>query len=218
MSIKVPRGFRITLNSRSHPSSRMRFSWAHELGHIYIAQNTNAQLASLQHNDRQLERRCHELAAEFLMPFDLFCEDVSLRPVSLRTALELAQIYETSVTAAAIRYVKLSPAPLALVRWDRSKGVGRPLRLRWQINSAHKGPGVNCRWTSNPVGSPSFLGAQEAFGSRDVFESAERIFTTPSSQVTPYTSYQRYRVESRGLGTRQMRFVLSLVHLQALDR
>ena len=209
----MPRGFRITLNSQSHPSSRMRFSWAHELGHIYTAQNTNAQLAPLQHNDSQLERSCDELAAEFLMPFDLFCEDINLRPISLRTALELAQVYETSVTATAIRYVKLSPAPLALVRWDRSKGVGRPLRFRWQINSAHKGLGVDCRWTSNRVGTPSFVGAQEAFGSTGVSESSERIFTTSSSQVTPYTSFERYRVESRGLGARQKRIVLSLIHL-----
>ncbi len=214
MSMRMPRGFRITLNSRSHPPSRKRFSWAHELGHIYSAKYGHVPIGPLRHDNKQLERRCDELASEFLMPYELFCEDMSLKPVSLRNALGLAGVYHTSATAAAIRYVELSEAPKVLVRWDCTKSGAGPLKLRWQIDGTNTGPRINCRWTPGLVGNySSFIGAQKAFSSMDVSESTEKIFTRSSSQPNAYMTSQEYRVESKGFGKKQNRFVLSLIHL-----
>ena len=206
-------GFRITLNSRSHPPTRKRFSLAHELGHIYLIQKGEVPTGPIGHDNKQLERRCDELASEFLMPYELFLEDMSLKPVSLRSVLELADTYLASATTAAIRYVKLSDTPHALVRWDSTRGGANLLRLRWQIQGAHPGPRIDCRWTPGQVRNSAFVGAQNALATRNVCESTEKIFVRSSSQPHAYTVSRDCRVESKGFGKNQGRFVLSLIHL-----
>ena len=213
MSLKMPRGFRITLNSRSHPPTRKRFSWAHELGHIYIAEHGQAPVGPIRHDNKKLERYCDELASEFLMPYELFTEDMSLKPVSLVNAIGLARTYQTSATAAAIRYVNLSPVPLALIRWDRDRRNVNYLKLRWQVHSTHSGPRLDCRWKPNRLTGPSFVGAEEAYTSAGVIDSIERVLTNSRSGLSVYTNFQNYRVESKGFGTNNNRFVLSMVHL-----
>ena len=213
MSLKMPGGFRITINSRSRPPTRKRFTWAHELGHIYIAEHGQVPVGALRHDDKQLERLCDELASEFLMPYELFCEDMSLKPASLLNAIDLAQTYQTSATAAAIRYVNLSAVPLALIRWDRDRRSVKSLRLRWQIHGTRSGPRLDCRWKPNRSINPSFHGAEEAYTSVGVIDGIERILTNSYSGHRLYTSFQDYRVESKGFGTNHNRFVLSLVHL-----
>ena len=213
MSMRLPRGFRITLNSRTYPPSRRKFSLAHELGHIYMIQNGGVPVGPIGHDNKQVERRCDELASEFLMPYELFCEDISLKPVGLRSALELADTYLTSATTAAIRYVKLSDSPYVLVRWDRARGGTCTLRVRWQIHGKLSGPRAESRWTPGQGRSSPFVGAQRALESRDVCESTERIFVRSSAQPHAYMVSRDCRIESKGFGKKQGRFVLSLIHL-----
>jgi len=109
-----------------HPaviSPRVRFSIAHELGHFYIPEHRNLLLTGKSHNsksgfisDKRLEREADEFAAYLLVPQDYLRKLILKRTfLTLKDLLELAKELQVSATAMAIRYVKMTPEPCAVI-------------------------------------------------------------------------------------------------------
>lgn len=99
----------------NRPRARVRFSIAHELGHLLFddfaheARHRGAEPA--RDDDWQLEMLCNLAAAEILMPAGAFPEfDTSA--LGIDRILQLRQQFEVSMEAALLRVVRLTEAPV----------------------------------------------------------------------------------------------------------
>lgn len=130
---------RIRLPAWGH-SGRRRFSIAHELGHLCLhegqLQACSESDFSDWHSDSSKESEANAFAAELLLPTALLgrrCEaDVSFAPVR-----KIARDFDVSTTAAAVRFVELSPEPCALVlstagkiQWISRSGTFWPYTIK----------------------------------------------------------------------------------------
>jgi hypothetical protein len=105
-----------TASGRSE--GRVRFSIAHELGHFYIPEHRKLLLSGISHNshvdfisDRPLEKQADCFAASLLLPYKPFCERVTQKKggfCTLSDLIELAALFQASITSTAIRYAKLN--------------------------------------------------------------------------------------------------------------
>jgi hypothetical protein len=118
----VGRGDRaiITVNSRSEPE-RQRFSIGHELGHWgndrgRVGFLCDKEVITVRYARRtDPESLANAFAAELLMPGYLFKPLVARRPVTFDVAEEMAEAFNVSRTAAAIRLVDLGSFPAMVV-------------------------------------------------------------------------------------------------------
>lgn len=123
----------ISVDDRS-TRGRQRFSIGHELGHWMRDRGKGAHLCQVADMRRTWisrsdpESLANAFAAELLMPADIFRNKAGERPVTLTTVRELAQQFQTSQTATAIRLTQLSPLPALLACYSK---MGR----RWFIRS-----------------------------------------------------------------------------------
>jgi O-acetyl-ADP-ribose deacetylase (regulator of RNase III) len=106
--------FTIEFNPQ-RPAARMRYSIAHELGHILFpdcaAETRNrATHQQMKEDDWQLESLCNMAAAEILMPFGTLQEEMSIRP-SVDRILDLRRKYRVSCEAVVNRLVRVSAHP-----------------------------------------------------------------------------------------------------------
>jgi len=106
--------FTIDFNPQ-RPAARMRYSIAHEIGHTLftdcaaaIRNRTTHQ--EVKEDEWQLELLCNVAAAEILMPFGTFQEDLSVRP-STGLVLDLRRKYLVSCEAVVNRLMRLSTYP-----------------------------------------------------------------------------------------------------------
>jgi len=114
----------ITISSTVPSSQRKRFSIAHELGHFELHRYRKALSVCLSEdiNDdeartagKQLEQEANEFASALLMPERFFRPLCDVEEPSLDYIEELADTFDTSLTATALRYVHCSEEPVALV-------------------------------------------------------------------------------------------------------
>jgi Zn-dependent peptidase ImmA (M78 family) len=112
---------------------RRRFVIAHELGHLLLGHGSDIlklcdeqDLLDWAKGQRPYENEANEFAAELLMPETFFRPHCQTGDPSLKVVGHLADEFQTSLTAAAIRYVEFSPDPCAVVtsqngqiRWNR---------------------------------------------------------------------------------------------------
>lgn len=125
-------GFVIAYSSSLTPVRR-RFTIAHELGHAVLASTG----PNCPRYGRELERICDLLAAELLMPRDLFVAraGTGLKPAHV---LRLARDFETSVMATALRCQQLLGTSIFQVDAKRvSWGYGAIRRDRDLQADAH---------------------------------------------------------------------------------
>lgn len=106
--------FTIDFNPQ-RPAARMRYSIAHEIGHTLFADcaaatRNRATHQGVKEDNWQLELLCNMAAAEILMPFGTFQEDLSVRP-STGLVLDLRRKYLVSCEAVANRLIRLSTYP-----------------------------------------------------------------------------------------------------------
>ena len=110
---KEKNGYRIVC-SLDQPPSRQRFSVAHELAHVILERTgRNAPRAG-----NSTERVCDMLAAECLMPTSVFETRLPVTPTA-SDIRDLARIFDTSITATAIRCAKCRPVCVFEVIGDR---------------------------------------------------------------------------------------------------
>ncbi len=107
-------------------SNKWRFVVAHELGHFLRDGDgdsfdacTRGDLSNYSGNGRESE--ANDFACELLMPSALFKPRCDRNRPSLFDVGELAQEFQTSLTATALRFVLFSPEPCAVVQ--STKGV-----------------------------------------------------------------------------------------------
>lgn len=106
-------GYRIVC-SADQPRSRQRFTIAHELAHVILERTGR----NAPRSGDSVERVCDMLAAECLMPTSVF--ETRLSPVPrLSNVVELARVFETSITATAIRCAQLRRVCMFGVTGDR---------------------------------------------------------------------------------------------------
>lgn len=112
---------------------RRRFVIAHELGHLRLRHGSDLlrlcderDLLEWSRGQRPHENEANEFAAELLMPDDFFRPRCQTGDPGLRAIEHLADEFQTSLTATAIRYVEFSPERCAVVfsrkgqiRWNR---------------------------------------------------------------------------------------------------
>ena len=114
-----------------HPSARLRFSLAHELGHFFIPDHRRYLVSGQWRGNRttfvavrRLEREANWFAAAFLMPRDAFTDCVRRHgsdPFVLSDLANIARsLFNTSLTATARRYIDLNFHPCCVVVSDLS--------------------------------------------------------------------------------------------------
>ncbi len=100
---------------------RQRFSLAHEIGHILLAE-TLAQPEYRGAGNRPSKWRetaCDYIAAELLLPLHLFVPAMRTMPVSTLSIVRLGQLFDASIEATAIRYGNLLEDDVQVVLWER---------------------------------------------------------------------------------------------------
>lgn len=137
----------ISVDSRTG-RPRQRFSVAHELGH-WMRDREKVGFAC---TDRALatswdgtnpERAANAFASEMLLPAEMFKPRIQRRDPSLATCQELADQFETSLTATSLRLVELGPRIAVAICTEQG-------RRRWVRRSADLPPGIKVRAVPGP--------------------------------------------------------------------
>lgn len=132
-------GYLIAVN-QNHAEVRKRFSWAHELGHIFLgkplghAMEFRGKAAAF----KKIERACDQIAAEILMPIALFKSYLDVEGWSLDSLPPIAKAFRVSLSSAAIRYTDLLSDPCVLLLW-RVKQTTSAIQIdqEWQRSNQH---------------------------------------------------------------------------------
>lgn len=121
-------------------SSKARFTLAHELGHYFIDHHRHAlETGKMQphfhcyepfgkNEEWKIEREADEFAASLLMPESYFQADVRGKLFSGQFIQALADKYQVSFSACALRYIKMNLVPIMLVY--AVNGL-----IKWQMHS-----------------------------------------------------------------------------------
>jgi len=111
----------IAVKSNKQYKSRVRFSVAHELGHFCIPSHLNeTYLCSIEdlynyQENKFAEKEANEFAAELLMPLHWIAQAIKTQDVSMQLIKTLAEEYETSLTATALKVTTDCPDRIAVV-------------------------------------------------------------------------------------------------------
>ena len=110
----------INVAERAYNSAKWRFVIAHEIGHFLrhpendsFEACTRGDLANYTQGGREAE--ANDFASELLMPEVLFKPRCDRNRPCLHDIEELAQLFRTSLTATALRFVLFAPEPCAVV-------------------------------------------------------------------------------------------------------
>lgn len=124
----------IELNN-SHSKARQRFSLAHEIGHLIVAQNGGFLATTVKERvsapfapDPNEEYLCNLAATDLLIPSEWVQDFLISRRLSLTTISQIARICETSLEVAARRAVDLSTQSGRLIWWRKTERRWRPYR------------------------------------------------------------------------------------------
>lgn len=118
---------RVLLAARSNPQ-RQRYTLAHEIGHLLLADPQRDTIARRMQTDDEVERFCDNFAAALLLPRSLIELEYRVRPRTLATVRRLAAQGDTSLAAATVRLNEVAGWPLALLHWRRTD---RGWNYRW---------------------------------------------------------------------------------------
>jgi hypothetical protein len=121
------------LINANKPAVRQRFSIGHEIGHtlfpdfVRTVELNGPRWRRQLDAQSQVEQLCQIAASEFLMPYGAFQAEMNVRSVSLRSILELAELFNASPEATARRFVDLSTGKLvaafATMKWKPTELV-----------------------------------------------------------------------------------------------
>jgi Zn-dependent peptidase ImmA (M78 family) len=124
----------ILLSNRVVDPRAHRFSIAHELGHLVLRHQSSPQPGTSWPTAQGRPRRDHEaeanaFAAELLMPSALLRRRCEVAPVSLQVPRQIAEEFNVSLPASAIRFAELASEKCAAVMSLRGS-------VRWAASSA----------------------------------------------------------------------------------
>lgn len=119
---------------KSSSMGRKRFSLAHEIGHWIYDRNRGVNMCKSTDMGRSwsgkskfnpIERRANEFAAELLLPRDWFISACREKPTSFDSVTELAAIFNSSLSATALRFVEIGDAPSMLLYFNGNRMLKR---------------------------------------------------------------------------------------------
>ena len=191
---------------------RQRFTWAHELGHIVMANHESIGISRVNPGevDRELERCCDAIAAELLMPSEQFCSAAAKVGWKLNGVSGLARQFQVSVESAAIRMQTLLNEPVVMSVWHASKRPIAVVDQRWaRPNNPARELKPNMQWKNNPeVMKPIF----EAWYSSNMATGHCRMLVKSSKDSTS-RSYKWVPTEAFGIGQGKTRRVIGFHYL-----
>ncbi len=119
-------------DKHDHPG-QVRFSIAHELGHLLLDHGglevcTRRSMQGLD-GDRDPEAEANAFAADALLPEHLVRQRCEVSPVNLDVVRDIAEEFHASLVASAIRFAELTSERCAVV-------LSRRGRVRWAVRSA----------------------------------------------------------------------------------
>lgn len=129
-----------TKRNNAIANSKGRFTLAHELGHYFIDHHRLAlesgkmqphfhRYVQFGKNEQwEIEREADDFAANLLMPTSLFKSEFDGQLLSGALIKAIAEKYQVSFSACAIRYMKLKLTPIILVFSQNGK-------IKWQMRS-----------------------------------------------------------------------------------
>lgn len=112
----------ITINSELTEPGQRKFTLAHEMGHFFNEKDlpshlkgcTSDDLSNFKSNKRN-ENDANQFAAELLMYRPWFNDFISKRDINIDLIKEVANYFQVSLTAAAIRYATIGKFPVAVI-------------------------------------------------------------------------------------------------------
>lgn len=137
--IKGGRKILILLNERM-ARNRKAFTVAHELGHWYIVEHKNKDYTCSsigRYNSNEVtEQEADRFAAEFLMPRRPFKKIMENKTLSLPSITDIADYFNVSIQAAAIKYTQLAKASCAVILTDSGiiKWFSKSYSFKYFIN------------------------------------------------------------------------------------
>ena len=203
----------IALVNERHHSARKRFSLAHEIGHLLLAERADGvKFRRPSCSGRAVdptERACNRLAAEMLMPKEAFLGQASALGWGLSSVLTLGTVFETSLESTARRMVELSPIPLGFVKWTADKSK-RPIHSYPPVVSPEGERIVGFDRRCGLIDIPTLC---QAYTQDGTFCGPVPFEVLPARNRPPVV--RPFQTESRGFGKGGRRTVYSLVSLQA---
>lgn len=185
----------ITIRLNEDAPLKRRFTLAHEIAHTLVGSRHLGTTVTLMRRPKSytaLERTCDQLAAEILMPRHMFVPRLQRQTASLKTIVQLAEEFDSSIEATALRFGQLSAHNVRVIKWDV------------QEEQAH------VRWSRGGLGSLNLSrGASLPLADLDSVAHASTCEHTAVGidmiARTPVYS------EARALGQGKQRYVLSLI-------
>lgn len=119
----------IKIDSKIKEPGQKRFTLAHELGHYFnerllransLYKCTALDMYSFKSN-KIFECRANEFASELLMHKPWFSEYIRDREINFELIKDIAQHFDVSLTAAAIRYANIGRYPLCVIMSEKGK-------------------------------------------------------------------------------------------------
>ena len=108
---------------------RVLFSCCHELGHFFLDHLhsmqkvcSNEDIITWHNND--IETQANFFSAEFMMPEKMFKPLCNIGEANFNVIREIGKLFKSSLTAAAIRFVRFSPEPCAVI-------LSRDQKIKW---------------------------------------------------------------------------------------
>ena len=189
---------------------RRRFSWAHELGHLVMADKAHPVTAcrSPGQRDAALERSCDVIAAEILMPREAFWGEADRIGWSLRVVRNLANTFQVTVQAAIRRLTELIDEPVLMSVWGAGGNHAlTSLKYKWSIpNQMAKRLNPQVRWHTGPDYMPPLY--QSLVENKIAYGRSRVLMKQNGASV-----YRWLQTESMAVGRGDQRTILAIHYL-----
>lgn len=212
--IKSNEGYVIKIN-KHHNYVRQNFSCAHEIGHTLLNEvephiqsieyRTYNPQAAQKARQKTRERLCDIAATELLMPEIIFKKYLLDFGISVNSIKSLANTFKVSYQSAAIRIAELSEKKCITLLWQpKPKNKPKKLRLAWRA-----GMGIDNKNRIN------YMPVQENIKPNStLYKTYQSNNTTKSVKDFKIDNEKkRLRLESKGFGYGENRYVISLAFL-----
>ncbi|MBF8268239.1 MAG: Peptidase protein [Dehalococcoidia bacterium] len=186
---------------------------------LWWSRSTEPKYRGNRESYRKVEKVCDRLAAEILMPEDTFRRHMEETVMTLASVQRLAQIFETSVQSAAIRFVDFLPFPAVLTIWKQSGTEELFLKPGWTHRNTHCRPYT---YGIQKNKEARYIGPYQAFSSIRPIQTEETLTRTwrenivgsfPDRRSVDRLKRSTFPTESMAFGSGQNRYVLSLSYV-----
>lgn len=200
----------VVILKKDDSPGRQRFSWAHELGHIVMASDSMPRVSCRKSSstNKALERSCDVIATEILMPRQLFSSAANQYGWTLGVVAQLAQHFQVSVQASALRLLELHGEPVVISVWrSLSQQPLLKLKLMWsRHNELAKPLKPDLRWKKDPE---ALLPLYQAFKVSGITSGPTRVLVRQECG----SGYRSVLTEALGVGRGEKRRVLGFHYL-----